>query len=342
MEPIIYTLGKPDRIIDNSELHFSFEETPSPKLIKYGFNNINETLNLGLITSNSFYKTGLLFDFDRDDKDSFYAKASIHFKNKNFDLTFAEFWEIIALFSLFNTNQTIVTTHGDTIADIIAAYQKIYSNKAKLAVASGKSANKATLVIHKFSEIDIDENAVIQLIINDLPHLLDIQVKGASMILQLFGSQTQTTAEIIHYLSTLYDEAYLIKPTVTSDLSDSKYLVLIGLSDKARLTVPKHAKDLYLNSIGIVTPNDLVATIQCFNSIVIPKKYRKYNQIKSYLDTKVYEGITYQEMIRAQNENTDKWLETFTDMTKMKSLVDDAIKRSSTRCVTQPVSAIYA
>jgi len=351
MEPIIYTLSD---ILKNQtqetesesekttkvELNFYFDNQPSPKLIKYGFNNINEQIDLIALTSVPYYKAGLNFNFEGNADKSISVKASNLFKTKKFNQDFAEFWEILNLFGIITTNQNIYTSHPDTLKEIISSYQKLTKSKNTLSVMETPSKGKATTVIYKYSSIEIDENALIQFLINTLPNLLTTQAKGSNMIIQLFALQTQTSAEIIYYLSTLYNEAYLIKPIVSSDLSDSKYLILLGLKTPTSFNVPKHSENIYLISIGLQSLADnLSMVIQCMNSDIIPKKYNRYNQIKVYLDSKVYEGATYQEMLERQHKNTEKWLELYgpesvSNIDKMKSFLDQTLAKSSSKCAT--------
>ena len=338
MEPIIYALPKSDQDINPSELNIYFDTYPSPKLIKYGFNNIGDQLNMVALTSVPYYKAGLEFDFNRQDNNSISVKATKFFNNKNFDQTFAEFWEIFTLFNLLEQGQTIFSPRNSaTIKNVTDSYQKLSKNKANnnifYDILTTAQKTKASLVVHKYSDIDIDENAAVQFIINDLQNLLNSQKNGSNMVLQFFNLQTQISAEIIFLLSMLYVDAYLIKPTIVSDLFDTKYLVLMNLKHTFNLVIPKHPNDVYIASLGLKQiPNQYDTVIQCMNSDIMPKKYKRYNLIKSYLDTKVYEGATYQEFIKSQNENTQKWLETFGDLSKSKSLIDESLKKTEARC----------
>lgn len=332
MDTTIYSFGKPDKPIESTELNFEFDDNPAPKLIKYGFNNITEELDLTDLMTNPHYKAGLSFDFERKDDLSFTTLVETDFNIKNFNQTFAEFWEILTMFNLLNNDQNILTSNKKEVQNIIDLYKKMSKDKNKLVIAKDND-NKISLIIQKYSNINIDENAAIQFIINDLPLLLQSQTTNGNMILQLFNTQTQAMAEIIYYLTNFYNEAYLIKPTVIPDLSNSKYLVLIGLNDNPKFIIPKHPKNVYLHSIGLKTlPNNFTTVIQCFNSDIMPRKYRKYHQIKSYLDTKVYEGATYQDFIIKQNENSKKWLEIFKDLSGISKVTDDTIQKSSKRC----------
>lgn len=332
MNTTIYAFTKPDKQIESSDLKFEFDDKPSPKLIKYGFNNMAEELDLLNLMSNPHYRAGLNFDFERQDDLSLTIKAETELDAKNFNQTFAEFWEILIMFGMLNNDQNISTNNKEEMQNVIDLYKKISKSKNKLNIVNVND-KKATLVIQKYSDTDIDENAAIQFILNDLVQLLQTQAKNANMVLQLFSTQTQTMAEIIYYLTSFYNEAYFVKPTVISDLSNSKYLVLIGLNSVPKLIIPKHPKNVYLHSIGLKgLPNNFTTVIQCFNSEIIPRKYRKYHLIKSYLDTQVYEGATYQDFINQQNENTNKWLTIFRDLTNIEKITDNAVKKSDEQC----------
>lgn len=337
MEPLVYAMPKYDQTIKPSELVIRFDDHASPKLIKYGFNNIGNQLDMVMLTSNPSYKVGLEFDFEQTDKYSIVDQAQQNFGIKNFDQTFGELWEIFTLFGLLDSDQTIFSPqNGSTIANIVNSYQKITNDKYKIRVVDNNDKmTNITTIVYKYSDIDIDENAAVQFIINKLPELLAIQSEGSNMILQLFNMQTQITSEIIYLLNNLYTGAYLIKPSIVSDLFDTKYIVLMGLKSKFTLVVPEHSNDVYLSSLGFDNlPVNFDTTIKCMNSDIIPKKFKHYNIIKSYLDTKVYEGATYQKMIELQKMNTKKWLETFSNIKNLKNILDNSLNKTNTKCST--------
>jgi hypothetical protein len=335
MEPIIYKLPtSADKPIKLQESNIYFDKNPSPKLIKYGYNNIVERLDFTGISAGDYYKAGLEVDFDRKDADSIKSKINKTFSIKSANQTFAELWEILNFFGILGTKQQIMTNEEDAVNNVVDIYLKISASKHKITVNPIKSTkDKATVVIKKYSDIDIDENAVVQFIIDDLPELMNSQEKGSNLILQIFSIQTQVMVELIYYLSTLYTEAYIVKPMIDSDLFDSKYLVLLGLKESVKISIPKHAKNAFLACIlDHPIPESVSIVVQCLNTELIPKKIYIYDTIKKYLDSKVYEGATYQEMIELQNKNTMKWLETFVNVPKMKSLLDDLLSKSDKKC----------
>lgn len=330
MEPIIYKLPKPDKPIAPDAKNIYFDAYPSPKLIKYGFNSMSEQLDLVELTKVPYYKAGLHFDFSRKGKDTIADSGNKSFAIKDFDQTFAEFWEIITMFDLFKKDTSVLTSHEDTVRDIIKAYTTLNKSKNKLDLVKGKA--KADLVFHKLSDTDIDENAAIQLITMDLPKLLSSQSPGSNMVLQIFSTQTQIMAEIIYYLASNYEEAYLVKPSIISEIFDEKYLVLINLIADPKFNLPKHRSNDFLSSLGLEPPTDFETSIQCMNAELLPAKFKKYYEIKAYLDTKVYEGATYQEMLADQDDDTDKWIATFTDLSKPPAILDARLKKSDTKC----------
>lgn len=338
MEPIIYTLPKSDREIKIVESEFYFDSYPSPKLIKYGFSHLNNQLDLKTLFSTPYYKVGQNFDFERTDENSLSFQIAQQFGIKKFDLNFAKIWELLVLFPLLDKNQTISVSNDTdvvTVEEIIKMYKKIKTATNKYTVT--KNSTSASLIIYKYSDIDIEENAAIHFIIKSLPKLLSSQTTGSNMIIQLFDLQTKTTAELIYYLSSIYNEAYLLKPTVIFDLSDEKYLVLIGLKKPTVFKFPKNDANLFLYSLGLDNiPDDIVTIIQCMNAHLMPKKYNKYKQIKEYLNIKVYEGATYQDMIKSQNTYTKKWLETFLDITHINSVLDTSLSKTQKKCTDFP------
>lgn len=334
METIIYALPKLD-LPKSYKINYQYDNYPSPKLIKYGFNSITNKLDLLSLTSNPHYKTGLEFDFDRN-VDSINNAMKV-FGIGHFDKTFAEFWEILSLFNPIIGDQTIITSINKSLIDnIIDLLQKKAHSSYKVDVTDQTKSNNIVTIIHKYSEIDLEENAAFHLIINELPILFSVQKPGSNLILQIFNLQTQVMTELVYLLSSLYANAYIIKPAVTSELSDQKYLVLMGLKDYYHFSDPELKEKRYVVSMGLKNiPNELDVLFQCINSELIPKKYKRYQIIKNYLDSNVFEGASYQEMIQKQNGNINEWIETFSNFDKIKNLLDEEINKSNTRCNSQ-------
>lgn len=335
MEPIIYALP----LTVSTEITtpiFIQSNIPAPKLLKFGYNTFNDNLDLLTLTSNNYYRVGLSFDFERNDSESIKVKGLEKVKTKNFDLTFAEFWEITNIFKLLKENQDILTTHPDIIIDLVQTY-KTFSKSTFTYTVNNKKQKTKSLIFYKVatSDIEVDENAFVQILINSLNDFFKLQSTGANVVIQIFSLQTQTLVDIIFYLSSFYTEAYLIKPTVTSVLTDVKYLVLLNLKKQTMdFSLPLVNNNSYISISQVnYTTMDFVNVIQCFNSEIIPKKFKKYFQIKSYLDTKVYEGSTFKEMIAVQNNNTNQWLDTFFDFDSVDKLLDNSLKKSNKSCV---------
>lgn len=333
MEPIIYVLPVSNQIkLDKGKFHY--ENNPSPKLLKYGFNNMTEQLDLESITIVPQYQAALGFGFEKKNENMMISSnMSEFFKISDVDVTFVEFWEILILFGFLTRDQNIYTSHPKTIEDVTKTFQSTSGSKYNYQI-NGK--NTTSLVVFKYgdSNVEVDENAGIQLLSNNLEKLLTIQDKGASMILQLFGLQTQISAEIVYYLSSLYNEAYLIKPLVISELSNSRYIVLKDLKELIT-SIPKFnsSSDTYLTSIGLKPiPIGIDNIIQCMNSFIMPIRQNKYYQIKKYMNTKVYEGGTYHEMIHVQNQNINNWTKFFSNFDNMNKIFDQSLKKSMSKC----------
>ena len=331
MEPIIYKFPKHvNKPLAISESDFIFDTEPSPKLIKYGFNQTVEKLDIAMITSNKYYPTGLNFDFDRTDPLSISFKCKKIFglgKNIN-PKSFCICWEILRLFGILGTTKLSVLTNDPSLSEIEDAYQKLFKSKPKIAPVK----TNANLVFQTYSQIDLDENAWVHLLLADLPNLLSGQSKSSTMIIQMFGTYTQITVELIYYLSTFYQEAYLMKPQVVSNLSDEKYLILQEFIFEPKLKFPKQNPHTYLSHLNIgPIPDPFINVIQCMNSNLIPSKFTTYHQIKTYLDSNVFEGIVYDEMIHKQNLHTDTWIDLFKQK-KLEDILESSIKKTDGDC----------
>lgn len=339
MEPIIYTLTTQNDTTNPNPLEirepvvldvtkFVFDSSPNPKLIKYGFNNINEKLPIESLTSIPQYAAGLNFNFDQDfSKDKTIKSLGI----KMLDQAFAEIWELVVMWRLLDAEKSnspfVIATNQPEIMQDIA---DVYAKTSKLKYKVEQLNKKANLVVVKNSDINIDENTVLSMLINQLPGLMKTQTKGSNMVLQIYAIQTQATVELINWLRSVYQEAYIARPSVESNLSDSKYLVLINLLDE--ISFPKIQTESYVSSFGTVIPEQVISTIQCCNADLIPLKYRMYTRIKEFLDTKVYEGSSYQELIQQQQANHQEWMDTRFDFQKMQELLDKVIQSTSKKC----------
>lgn len=321
MEPIIYPLPKIS--IDNYQ--YVFDINPCPKLIKFGFNNINYKFDLVELTANQHYKNGLNFNFESSDSFGIVSKAKTIF-NMEINETFAEFWELILLFQLFKNNQNIMTSHEKEIKNIISSYSKLLNTSNKYSIVK----SNASLIIYKFSNVDVDENNYIKLLMKNIS-IFDSIDKGGNMILQIFNIQTGVMAEIVALISNYFRESYIVKPQISPDLSDSKYLVLLDCQKKPIIEESKSNE--YIISLGINIPEDFVNIIQCLNSTVIPLKYVKYQEIKKYLDSKIYNGATYQEFIDRQNKYAEKWIQNFSNLGNIPDLFKEQVDKYNKNCI---------
>lgn len=312
MELLVYEFPQTHVTITKSDIQIEFETSPVPKLMKYGFNNMIDYPELNNITNDDHYRAGLNFDFERKDPESINSKGSSISGTKSFNQTFCEFWEIMILFELFNY-KSIQTSHPEDMTNVISAYNSIIDSAKKITV---KPYNKspADLFFHKFSDVDIDENIFTNMLMEDLDKLCQNQTTGSNCVVQLFGCQSQVTVELIYYMISNYEEAYIYKPLIVSDLFDCKYLVMLNLKKKFEKINTKKNNDHYFSKLfndTIKIPTEMSNVIQCMNSQFLPKKFVSYGIIKKYLDTKVFEGATYHELIEKQNNNSKKWIDMF-------------------------------
>jgi hypothetical protein len=324
-------------VLDPTKIRFS--PNPNPQLIKYGFNNLSNSLDLVSIISNPYWVYGLRTNFADDFETTDQIKKN--FGIKHFDRTTAIMWEILNLFDMIQDKSTISLSANSDIsknntASLVAMFKKQYNFNVKFDLDDQKG-NSDLLFILTSSSADLEENAALIMVVKELMSSKRTIKKGSNLVLQLFSTQTSATAELIAYLSSLFSTTYLIKPYSSNDLVDSKYLVFVDA--KVDTTVPsvKIPAKSYVQSFGFgasanIVSMDIVNMIQCSNSIVIPNKYHTYTKIRSYLKTEVYEGATYQELRSNQVANDEFWLKTFTDKNLIQTQFTSSINLTNKRC----------
>ena len=324
MQPIIYQLPVINEKLDPK---IQTSSNPSPKLIKYGFNQMSDKFDVISLTKNNHYRAGLNVDFNRSEIQNM-GKEVFGIK---LDQDFCIFWEIMNLFGMLNMNQTVVSNVASTINQIFSVFNKLMKKKlTSKAYEKLPSKEKFTVFIQKYSDVDLTEDNIVQLILTDLEKQ---STPGTSAIFQIFSTQTMIMTELIYYLSSLYNEAYIIKPLTSSNLSDEKYLVLNGLKKGAKLLViPKMKSNTYIHSLNLSLPVEFTMIIQCINAETIPKKFMTYQRIESFLMENVPEGATYQELIKKQNEYMVDWIKIFMDLSKSDKFLEKALDQSSKVC----------
>ena len=166
MDPIIYALPKTDNVIILDQKKFYFDQHPSPKLIKFGFNNIDYVINLVELMTRPEHRVGLNVDTERTDDLGLVGTAS-KYGITNFSPTFADIWEISALFGFLSKNQNIYMINDNNniiqeISKLVAKNNVKWINhqtesktgsKTKSHASLASPASLASLAIYRYSDI---------------------------------------------------------------------------------------------------------------------------------------------------------------------------------------------
>jgi hypothetical protein len=265
-------------------------------LISLGSNDISKKINFASVTSSDEFKNYLTINLEQKNKIGDYVKKE--YKIKDFNITSGEFLEIYSIFG-FNNITNIVTSHDN-----------IFSSK-KLSIHDFKAKESKCIVFFKYSDFELNENSAAIIILSELHKLLSKQLKGSYMILQVFNIQTQFMVELIYYLTSLYQIAYIYKPSITSNISPSKYLILMDLKEKTEPPKFKVEKDSFLHTLGVTLDKNFTEIIQCVNVYHHTELIKNYLKLQYFLDKNAYDEILRGEMLDKQDKNADEWIKMF-------------------------------
>lgn len=327
MEPIVYQLPFIDPIKIDPEKLFFHHSIPIP-LMKYGNQQMISSRKMNEILSLPHHHAGLKFNFDITDNNSFAAVIISKLKTDHFDLKLAEIWEIWKLFSFDKWSHLV---WGEPI-DLLKRIMNLMPQKAKLVHQIENLNNSISLIWYRYSDTNLGELGAITIIIKDIIPKIKSQSESSCAIIQLFQIQTEITVHLISFLSSYYQSSYLVKPLVTSELSDIKYLVLIS-KKKDQMEFPHlDLENNYIHSLGIDVIPEMNNIIQCINSELEPNKVKKYVQIKKYLDSHIYEGAIYQAFVQSQQKYIEKWIQLYLENNDYQKVIDNAVENSSSYC----------
>lgn len=267
--------------------------TPN-KLFKYGQSTLNPAREYISITEAPEYADKLPFH-----PETFLPQIENKLAVKNIDRKFLELYEISTIFHL-------------------GAFR---SNDKQIPKLNALTTDKTDTYVHWFSNKDIDEVALVPEILNNLHH---IKSRG-NAVFQMTGSQTKPMAQLIYYLASLCETAYIYRPSIISDIYDIKYIVLKDIK-----TVPKHSVSGPIDSLGIAIPIPIDNVIQCMNLTLMRRKIHMYEEIKEYLKTAI--GSHKPQLLELQERNAQLWLDKF--INPRKDLLE-------TLLVTCPLTSVY-
>lgn len=324
MDISIFKLPSIKTPIEIIKKDIKYENNISPRLLKYGFNNIIGNLHRIKITQNDNYKVGLNFDFDN------VLTKKILTNNKIFDssflnYTFAEFWEILTLFGLLKKETSFATSHKKDLKNVIETYKNLSQCKNKLSIVP----KNPDIYINRYCDDYLDENSVVYVILKDLVQLEKLE-KNGSLILQIFDVNTIIMLQLIYYLSSHFEHSYIIRPTITSNISNSKYIVLTNLKKSMTFNfdINKNVSSLFTNTLDTEFEN----VIKCVNFDILAKIVKTYSVISKYIEQKVYIGARYNELIEVQNNFIQSWFDTFSNLEKIQTSFDDSINNFYHKC----------
>lgn len=306
-----------------------YDTNPAPALIKYGFNFLATNYAVPEVTQDPNHLTALRYDLTNHDTDNFahaiVTKAALTAKFMP-KLTFQvlTLWEIFWLFQLWQQKAISAadTSASTDIATVYEIYHKIYpdaSSKPEISTKV-KSSSASIHLIMPSPKVDIDENAYVLFLIEALTTIVELAASDSALILQVFGIQTAITVEILAVIASFYKTSYIYRPVAAYDLTTDKYFVALGFKSAASkpdasalkaITDKIKQENLNLTSVGITISAQIHQQIQRLNGYLIPEQYAQFMRIKKYLQSGIFTGAIYQELVTAQQDRAKNWAAIF-------------------------------
>jgi hypothetical protein len=310
---------------NKDKIEYFFDTDYPKKLIKYGADIFPSKQDIINITSNTAYLHCLNIDInDQDPKGIVKSLINIDkkFSNVETDREFLEFFEILKILQLTKPKSKIYV-NTNKLEDIV----KIFDFE--------KAEKNVSLVLYSLQSSDLEESVFLTTFLTDIKKIFDSQDKDCTMIVRFQDMKTQESADIVTYLSQYYEEVLLIKPSISSFISEIRYVVFRKLTDKKSL-------DNFDNGY-IVLKNPSIVTdikIKCINSILVAKKYELYQTIRNYIDSKIFEGFEYKKKRDEQHLNVLAWINKFIINYDSSNILDYSIKNTQDKC-TISIDKIY-
>jgi len=199
-----------------------------------------------------------------------------------------ELFEIISLFKLFDKSHDILKNDYYDVLNEISHDLKKKQTFVK---------NKASFTVHKFN--------------NNSEEIANTFEKKCSAIIHFNDARTNDNVSAIYCISSMFKQAYIVKPIASPFINDECYLLLMDFEGNA------------IKTFGNVNEfsNNYSEIIKKFNTVLISEKYKLTSTINKYISNKIFKGETYDKMIAEQKKNTEIWNDLFSknkaDLKKM-------------------------
>ena len=173
------------------------------------------------------------------------------------------------------------------------------------------------------------EQEFYEIFIKSIVNALKIQAKNGNFIIKIFETLTKVSLKLIHILTFLYDEVFIVKPYFSKQYDSEKYLILKNFKfnyedkeDKNKLNKfllslesiiknidnSKYIFDIYSN---ITIPNNLIEIFKTINTDIGNQQQIVLNEIIKYINEKNFFGDKYHKFKDIQIESTMWWISNF-------------------------------
>jgi 23S rRNA U2552 (ribose-2'-O)-methylase RlmE/FtsJ len=256
------------------------------------------------------YKENLGMDFK---KDNFYG-ITLHTEDKlDMNTIFLRHNQkkYPKLLQIFKTSKK---NDGDiTKMENLDAFEKfVGKNKADLVTADGG---------FDWKNENYQEQEAYKLIIGEIIGALNVQKKGGNFVLKIFETFTLVTLKLIYFLTSFYEENYIVKPYFSRESNSEKYLVCKNFKDTNKDKVKllenilntSNKTNKFITDIfsDITLPSNFIDKFKYININIANNQQIQINKIVTYIKGNNFFGDDYHTYLDKQISASKWWIETF-------------------------------
>ena len=317
--------------------------TPPNHLLSLGYVPQSQDLDMIRITCNQHYRDVLEIGYNKKMIDDLNTLLSISVTiPKDHDVSdermfqyyasITQLWELCHVFHLEKGKMCIISTvsqraanklQNTIVPDIIS--KSLSSSFKQLEHTEFMKDEKVDVAICFYTLYSLSQHIAYTQLIALFSDVQSTQKKDSCAIIQLPTITTQPLLDYICYMASMYESCYLVRPGISTSISDMQYLVLLKYRDsKNRKNSKKKSKSSMKDR-----PITVKKAIQVHNYATIWPKVCNYSRMLSYITAGFFAGTETYNYKMQQEQLEQSWIALMKSIPN--NILSDAIEQHNIR-----------